>query len=106
MRKLLNSVIQHQAPSSLANTAVRLLLRIGLTYGSGQDLILAADAASKLKVDLRADLDFLCQQGEKLLDPPSSSGGGGNDLWEGINNEELQSRVGYFGMDDRTHLGD
>ena len=69
---LLNVVANKETPKKVKETAVKLLLRQGLIYGSGEDLILAAILQEEHSIDLREDMEYLCRQSEEIMTSSAS----------------------------------
>ena len=80
---------------------MRLILRYGLIYGSGEDLILAAILQEEHGIDLREELEYFCKQSEKF------EGVAGDKItdFEFKNESEVSGHVHYDG-DDRTASND
>ena len=76
---LLTSIECPASDAELRQLCVKLLLRIGLIRGSGEDLLHAALLQSKYKIDLTEELEYFCKQSEvfkKPLGEGDSSGSG------------------------------
>ena len=105
LRNLLVGVIEDdQSTAFLKDQCIRLLLYVGLVYASGQDLIYVAFAQKEHKIDLRADLEYLCKQSEKLRAPSMGGGGGGSGFC--VENETHIQGTVEFANTNRTTCGD
>ena len=65
MRSHLLEIARHElADKAMRTLAVRLLLRLGMSYGLAEDMLLAADLQAELSLDVTYDLMPLLEKSE------------------------------------------
>ena len=75
LRNVLLSVVESkQADPELREIVVKLLLAVGLTRASGEDILRAAILQSNFKINITNEIEFLCKQSEVFKDPFAESG--------------------------------
>ena len=63
---MLAFVVRNSADKTLQTIAVRLMLRLGLIFASAQDMMMAADLQSELRLDVSWELVPILSTSEKL----------------------------------------
>jgi len=103
IRLIIQGIVKSESPPEIKVKCVELLIRIGITAGNPEDLILAAQYQFEFKINISKHLGFLLNQSECFEEPKMSADDSAN--FSVSDSKRIQSKCNYEG-ENRQHTHD